>query len=420
MPKIHEYQGKRLLRNAGVNVPFGDVASTVEEVVEIAKKINKPMVIKSQIGATGRFKAGGIKFANTVEEAREAAENLLGKEIKGLKVEKVLVEEQLDIVHEFYAGIIINDSCKVKAPVLMFSSQGGVDVEEVAATTPEKVVTMTLDVLSPLEIGQVRELLAKLPIDKALVEPLSDTVFGLYTVFRTYDARSMEINPMVLTRDGKIFAADCRTVVDEASCFRHADLEISYPRDIGRPPTFLERAAWKIEEKDYRGVGYFVQIHQNIQVGSGTVGFHGVGGGGAMVGADALMRHGLKIANYADTSGNPTASKVYRVIKMIFSQPNIAGYVLMGPVIANQEQWHHAHALVKGLREELANRPDFPVIILLAGNKDRESLEILHEGLKGLPARIEIYGREYVDRVDEVAARMRDMVNEYQPITEVK
>ena len=420
VPKIHEYQGKRLLKNAGVNVPFGDVASTVEEVVAIAGKINRPMVIKSQIGATGRFKAGGIKFAGSVEEARAAAEGLLGREIKGLKVEKVLVEEQLDIVHEYYAGIIINDSCKVKAPVLMFSIQGGVDVEEVAATTPEKVVTMVLDVLKPLALADIRQLLARLPLEEAHVEPLCATVFGLYSVFKAYDARSMEINPMVRTRDGKIYAADCRTVVDEASVFRHPDLEIDYPRDIGRPPTLLERAAWKIEEKDYRGVGYFVQIALEIKPGTGTVGFHGVGGGGAMVGADALMRHGLKIANYADTSGNPTASKVYRVIKMIFSQPNIAGYILMGPVIANQEQWHHAHALVKALREELASRPDFPVILLLAGNKDRESLEILREGLKGLPARIEIYGREYVGRVDEIAARMRDMVNEYQPITEVK
>ena len=143
------------------------------------------------------------------------------------------------------------------------------------------------------------------------------------------------------------------------------------------------------------------------------------GGGGAMVGADALMRQGLKIANYADTSGNPTASKVYRVIKLIFSQPNIAGYILMGPVIANQEQWHHAHAIVKALREELVHRPNFPVIILLAGNKDKESLEILKFGLKGLPAKIEIYGRDYVDRVDVVAARMKELVNEYQPITEV-
>ena len=139
-----------------------------------------------------------------------------------------------------------------------------------------------------------------------------------------------------------------------------------------------------------------------------------------MVGADALIRHGLKIANYADTSGNPTASKVYRVVKLIFSQPNIDGYILMGPVIANQEQWHHAHALVRALREELSSRPNFPVVILIAGNKDRESMEILTEGLKGLPAKIEIFGRDYVDNVDYVAERMKELVEEYRSVKEAK
>lgn len=133
-----------------------------------------------------------------------------------------------------------------------------------------------------------------------------------------------------------------------------------------------------------------------------------------MIGADALMRHGLKIANYADTSGNPTASKVYRIVKIIFSQSNIAGYVLMGPVIANQEQWHHAHAIVRALREELKNRPNFPVILLIAGNKEEETLEILKQNLSDLPAQVEIYGREYVYNVDYVAQRMKDLVDEYK------
>jgi len=135
-----------------------------------------------------------------------------------------------------------------------------------------------------------------------------------------------------------------------------------------------------------------------------------------MLGADALTRHGIKLANYADTSGNPTASKVYRIIKLILSQPNIDGYIMMGAGIANQEQWHHAHALVRALREELINRPNFPVVILIAGNKEAESLEILREGLKGLPARIELYGRDYVYNVDYVAERMKKLIEEYQAL----
>jgi len=153
---------------------------------------------------------------------------------------------------------------------------------------------------------------------------------------------------------------------------------------------------------------------REFRPGEGVVGFHGIGGGGAMLGADALIRHGVKLANYADTSGNPTAAKVYRIVKIIFSQPNIDGYVLMGACIANQEQWHHAHALVRALREELVSRPNFPVIILIAGNKETESLEILSEGLRGLPAKVEIYGRDYVYNVDYIAERMKKLIEEYR------
>lgn len=414
MPKLLEYQGKRLLNEEGIMVPEGDTASTPEEVRKIAERLGKPVAIKSQIGTTGRFKAGGIQFANTADEAEKVAEELLGKNIKGLKVEKVLVEEKLDIDREMYAGVIVNDSYKVKGPVLMFSTQGGVDIEEVAAESPENVVSMNVDVLDGLETKDVRELITKFNIPIPLIEPLTDVVYRLYQVFRKYSARSAEINPLVLTKDGRIYPADCRIVIDQSSAFRYPELEMDYPREIGRAPTELEEIAWRIEEEDYRGTGYFVQLADGFGAGEGYVGFHGLGGGGAMLGGDALIRHGLKLANYAESSGNPTASKVYRVIKLIFSQPNIDGYVLMGAMMASQEQWHHAHAAVRALREELADRPGFPVVILIAGNKEKESLEILREGLKGLPARIEIYGREYVYNVDFIAERMKKLIDEYR------
>jgi succinyl-CoA synthetase beta subunit len=414
MPKLLEYQGKRLLSKEGITVPEGDTASTPEEVRQIAENLGKPVVIKSQIGATGRFKAGGIQFANTAKEAKKLAKELLGNSIQGLKVERVLVEEKLDIDREMYAGVIVNDSYKVKGPVLMFSTKGGVDIEEVAAESPENVVSMNVDVLDGLEIKDVRELITKFNIPIPLIEPLTDVVHRLYQVFRKYSARSAEINPVVLTKDGRIYPADCRIVIDQSSAFRYPELEMDYPREIGRAPTELEEIAWRIEEEDYRGTGYFVQLAEGFGAGESYVGFHGLGGGGAMLGGDALIRHGLKLANYAESSGNPTASKVYRVVKLIFSQPNIDGYVLMGAMMASQEQWHHAHAAVRALREELADRPGFPVVILIAGNKEKESLEILREGLKGLPAHIEIYGREYVYNVDFIAERMKKLVDEFR------
>ena len=413
MVHLLEYQGKDLLKGIGIPIAQGEVASNPEEVKHIAEKIGKPVAIKAQILTTGRFKIGGIKFADNPDEAERVAEEILSKNIKGFSVKKVLVEEKLNVEKEFYAGVIVDDSYKVKGPVLIFSTEGGVDIEEVAAKHPEKVAKANVNILDGLTLNNVENLIGNLAPSRGTIKLLSKVVYSIYEVLRKYDARSVEVNPMVLTTDGMIYAADCRIVLDEASIFKHPELGIDFPREIGRPPTDLERAAWKIEETDFRGIAYFVQMVKEVP-SEGYVGFHGIGGGGAMLGADALIRYGLKIANYADTSGNPTASKVYRIVKLIFCQPNIEGYVLMGAVVANQEQWHHAHALVRALQEELADRPNFPVIVLIAGNKEAESIEILKEGLKGLPARIEIYGRDYVYNTDYIAARMKKLVEEYR------
>ncbi|MCK5231708.1 MAG: acetate--CoA ligase family protein, partial [Desulfobulbaceae bacterium] len=136
MPKLLEYQGKRLLKDSGIPVPAGDVASTPEEAYEIAERLQKGVVIKAQVGVTGRFQAGGIKFVDNADEAKKAASELLGKEIKGLTVEKILVEEKLSVTDELYASVIVDDSCKVKGPVLMFSTKGGTGIEEIAADFP--------------------------------------------------------------------------------------------------------------------------------------------------------------------------------------------------------------------------------------------------------------------------------------------
>jgi len=414
MSKLLEYQGKQLLKAQGVPVPQGAVVATPEGAYEAAASLHRPVALKAQIGVTGRFKAGGVRFADTPEKARQAARELIGAEIKGARVEKVLVEELLAIAHEMYAGVIVNDSYRIKGPVIMFSTRGGIDIEDVAAREPEMVASRDVNILEGFDLSGARELVSRFNIPVHAIGPVASTVHALYQVFRKYDARSAEINPLVLTQDGRVFPADCRIVLDQASIFRHPELGIEFPREIGRPPTELESIGWKIEEGDYRGTGYFVQLAWGFKAGEGYVGFHGLGGGGAMLGADALMRHGLKLANYAETSGNPTASKVYRVVKLVFSQPNIDGYVMMGAMMASQEQWHHAHALVRVLREELALRPGFPVVILIAGNKEKESLAILQEGLRGLPGRIEVYGRDHVYDVDFIAGRMKALVEEYR------
>jgi len=408
MARIYEYQGKQLLKSVGVPIPRGEVVSTPREAKKVAREIGRAVAIKSQVWATGRFKAGGIQFAETPDEAERVTEKLLGSKIKDLSVEKVLVEERLDVDKEFYIGVIVDNSYKVKAPVLVFCTEGGVDVEEVASRNPERVAKMVVDYLKGVEISDARSLLSKVNLDS---DEISRAVCGLYETFKRYDARIAEINPLVLTKNGRIYAADCRITLDDNSIFRHPEFGIKVPRDMEREPTELEELAWMIEEGDFRGTGYFAQMVPTIEE-EGYIGFHGIGGGGAMLGASALINRGLKIADYADTSGDPPASKVYRVIKAILSQP-IDGYILMGACLANQEQWHHAHGIVKILKEELKDRPGFPVLLLIAGNKERETHEIIKQGLKDLPIRWELYGRDYIYQTDFIADRFKELLDEY-------
>jgi len=411
--RLFEYHGKGLLKSVGIPIPLGEVASNPEEALKIAERIGKPVAVKAQVWVGGRFKAGGVKFAENPEQARDMAASILSMTIKGLKVEKVLIEEKLNVDREFYVGVVVNDSYKVKAPVVMFASEGGVEIEEIAAKSPEKISSLVVDIFLGVRVYDGYNLALKVGVPAELLADVGNVIRNAYEVFRRYEARTVEINPLVLTEDGKIVAADCRVLIDDSAVPRHPDLGIEVAREGDRPPSELDTIAWKIEESDYRGVAYFMQMVPEIKE-QGYVGYHGIGGGGALLGADALSRHGLKIANYADTSGNPTASKVYRIAKLILSQPGIEGYFLSGACIASQEQWHHAHGLVKAFREDLKDRPGFPVIVLLAGNKEKEALEILEEGLKDLPIRLELYGRQHVYDVDFLAERMKSMVEDYR------
>jgi succinyl-CoA synthetase beta subunit len=399
-----------LLKAAKVPIPQGEVATTPQEARKIAEKIGKPIAIKSQIWAGGRGKAGGIKFAQNPKEAEQVAKDLLGSTIKNLKVEKVLVEEKLDIDKEYYVGVIIDASKEVRAPVVMFSTEGGMDIEAVPS---EKIAQMTVDVLRGFRLYDALNLAVKLKVPTQFLTSIAQAIMGLYQTFKNYNCRTAEINPLVLTKDGKIFAADCRIAIDDSSVFRHPELGIDVAREAPTPPTELDKIAWQIEEGDLRGTCYIAQMVPEIK-GLNYVGYHGIGGGGAILGVDALNRQGLKIANYADTSGNPTAAKVYRAAKVIINQPGIEGYMLGGFIVANQEQWHHAHGIVKALREELPKRPGFPCVILLCGNKEKESLEILKEGTKDLPGRIEIYGSDKVYETEFLAKRMKALILEYR------
>ena len=389
MAKLYEYQGKELLEKGGIPIPKGRRAKTVEEAKGFAAEIGKPVVVKAQAWVTGRAQAGGVKFAENPVEAEKVAAQILGINLKGFKVREVLVEEKLDIDREFYVGMIIDDVNK--CPVVIFSSVGGTGIEEIASKFPDKVVKFPVDVAAGLRGYQAKDILRKLEVSGDLQTALSDLLVRFFQVCKKNEARSAEINPLVLTREGKLVAADCHMVVDDYAVFRHPELGIEIAREFDRPPTDLEKVAYRVEAKDHRGTFYFLQMEQEFKPRSGYIGFHGAGGGGSMMSMDALLSQGFKIANYCDASGNPSASKVYRAARIILSQGNIDGYFASGSGVASQEQFHSARGLVKAFREV---DPAIPAVIRIGGNSEELAIEILQTYTKGLSCKMEAYGRD--------------------------
>jgi succinyl-CoA synthetase beta subunit len=408
LARLYEYQGKKLLEQNKIPVPHGRLASSPLEVQYIAKEINKPIVLKAQAWVTGRASRGGINFASTPEEAFKYSEQMFGLEMGGFKVEKLLVEEKLNIDKEYYSGIIIDD--KNHCPVIIFSSIGGTGVEEIAQKYPNKIAHLQIDIIKGLKDYQVRNMVRRTGISGKLQMKIAGILLKLYQVARKYEARAAEINPLVTTKEGELIAADCRITIDDYAVFRHPELEIEIAREFNRPATALDKIAYKVEEGDYRGTFYFIQLAQNFNKGDRYIGFHGAGGGGSMMSMDALLREGYKLANFCDTSGNPPASKVYRAAKIILSQKNIIGYFASGSGVASQEQFHSARGMAKAFREETLH---IPAIIRLGGNAEEKAIEILHRFCSQLPAPVEGYGRD--DKPEYCAKRLKKLLTNFKP-----
>lgn len=411
MARLHEYQGKSLLKEAKISIPKGSPAHSPEEVRVIAGEINKPVVIKAQAWVTGRASLGAIRFADTPEEAAEAASAILDMQIRGFPVDTVIVEEKLEIEREFYAGVIIDD--RAQAPVVIFSCIGGSGIEDIAREHPEAIVRIPIDIRRGLPDHQARDLIRKVGIHGKLQLDLGTILTRLYQVARRYDTRAAEINPVVLTVDGKVIAADCRITIDDNAVYRHPELDIEIAREFDRPPTKLEKVAWQVEKNDYRGTFYFIQLEQDFKSGEGVIGFHGAGGGGSMMSMDAVLNRGYRPANFVDTSGNPPASKVYRAARIILAQSDIDGYFASGSGVASQEQFHSARGLVKAFMEEPLT---VPAVIRLGGNAEDQAIHILNRAADEIPAPVEGYGKD--DSPEFCAERLDNLIRSYTPPTE--
>ena len=410
MARLHEFQGKQLLAAGNIPIPAGGPATSPGEAREIAKACDGPVVVKGQVWVTGRAGLGLIRFADTPETAASIAGEMLGTLHQGFEVNTVLVESHLEIEREFYAGVIIDDS--LQAPVLIFSAVGGTGIEDIAKEHPDALAQTPIDVVHGFYDYQGRDLVRRTGIHGKLQLQIGAILPRLVKIAQEYDARAAEINPLALTREGKLLAADCRITVDDYATYRHPELGIEVAREFDRPPTPLERIAWEVEKNDYRGTFYFIQMQEQFNPGEKVIGFHGAGGGGSMMSMDAVLNRGYTLANFVDTSGNPPASKVYRAARIILAQRLIEGYFASGSGVASQEQFHSARGLVKAFMEAPLT---VPAVIRLGGNAEEMAMEILNRAQSDIPAPMEAYGKD--DNPDYCAERLDRLIQEFKQLS---
>lgn len=386
MARLHEYQGKALLKQHGIAVPRGEIVRSADEARQAAARIDKPVILKVQAWITGRKAKGGVLVARTPDEAAAHAGNLLGMKFGNFPVTEILVEEMLNIRDEVFVSISVDDAAQ--APIMLLDCAGGSGIENRAASVARLEITAG----GAVDAAAVRKVVSGSRINRSLHDPVTGAVVKLAQLARQYEARSLEINPLVTTGDGEIAAADCRMTIDDYAVFRHPELGIEIARELDHPPTKLEQIAYKVEEADHRGTFYFAQLPTEGQQDSRQlIGFHGAGGGGSMMSMDAATSAGFMLANFCDTSGNPSAAKVYRAARIILAQPDLVGYFGSGSGVASQEQYHSAYGLAKAFIEL---KLDIPAVIRLGGNSEDRAVEILQATAKLISAPIEGYKKD--------------------------
>jgi succinyl-CoA synthetase beta subunit len=400
MARLHEYQGKALLAARGFEIPRGGHATSPEQAAQVARSLGVPVVIKIQAWTTGRAAMGGVAFADSPEHAADHARRMLAMRVGQFPVTGVLVEEKLKIARELFVSLSIDDHAR--QPVILLSLTGGSGIEDRAA----HVHRLPCDVKDGPDAAAIRAALSSSDLDANIRDRLAQAVRGVFDLARSVEARSVEINPLVITKDSRVVAADCRVTVDDYAVFRHPELGIDIARELDHPPTQLERLAYAIEQDDHRGTFYFAQLATEAASGSkGLIGFHGAGGGGSMMSMDAVVNEGFTIANFTDTSGNPSSAKVYRAARIILSQPNLVGYFGSGSGVASQEQFWSAYGLAKAFWEM---KLDIPTVIRLGGNSEDRAVEVLTDGTRDLPATIEGYRKD--DAPAKIARRFADLI----------
>jgi succinyl-CoA synthetase beta subunit len=353
--KLFEYEAKQLFSKYGIPTPFGFLATTSKEAREFASKINKPVVVKAQILVAGRGKAGGILFANSPSEAERAAAQLLGKEIKGIKVQSVWIEEKIGVKNELYFGITVDRAGKCYVAVA--SAAGGMEIEEVASTSPEKIVKISIDPLYGFRWYHARQIAKKLGYSGTQMNDLAAIFVRHYRLALDYDAELAEMNPIVETNDGKFMAADTRVIIDDNALFRHPEFKSRPLEEAELSPS--ELAAQK------SGLAY-VKL-------DGDVGIIGNGAGLVMATLDAIQLYGGRPANFLDVGGGASSDVMTTALDVVLSEPNVKVLFIniLGGITRCDE-------MAKGILEA-KSRVGFnrPMVIRLVGTNEQEGRRIL-------------------------------------------
>ncbi len=354
--RLFEYEAKEAFRQVGLPLPPSGLATTADEVAKITKQLGGPVVIKAQVLAGGRGKAGGIKFANTAQEAKAIAAELLKLRIHDYPVQRVLVEQRLDIQQEIYLGITIDRARR--RPVAICSSMGGVDIEQVAEEHPEKIARFWVDPILGLRDFEARNIAKNAGFEGKAMVTVAGLLLKLWQVFIRSDAELTEINPLIKTTEGEYIAADARLNVDDNSLYRHKSLAERVSSGISEQTELEQRA-------QEQGMTY-VEL-------DGNIGIIGNGAGLVMATMDAVMYYGGKPANFLDVGGGASAERMRQALNIVLSHPAVkAVFVnILGGITRCDE-------MARGIVEAQKKFPgDIPIVIRMIGTREKEGAAIL-------------------------------------------
>ncbi len=354
--KLHEYQSKFRFAEFGIPIPRGKIATTPEEAFQIAKEIGGPTVVKAQVLVGGRGKAGGVKLARTPEEAEQHAASILGMNIKGLTVKKVLIDPAADIRTEIYLGVTTDRT--ERRTVVMASSEGGMDIEEVAAKSPDKIVSFSVDPASGLSDFHGRRVAFALGLSGDQVKQCGALVKLLYKAFVEKDMEMLEINPLIVTEQGQLKVLDAKVGFDNNALYRQKDI-VALRDETEEDPKELEASKYDL----------------NYIALDGEIGCMVNGAGLAMATMDIIKLYGAEPANFLDVGGGATKEKVTEAFKIITSDPNVKGILvnIFGGIMRADE-------VARGVVEAIEKvKPNVPFVARLVGTNEAEGREILNQ-----------------------------------------